>query len=55
MIAPAGRLIGLIVALALLRGERLPERRRMLRRLGGHVRRVLTLEVIALLVFVVGL
>lgn len=55
VIAPAGRLIGLIVALALLRGEQLPDRRRLLRAWAVTCAVVLTVEVVALLVFVVGL
>jgi DUF1707 SHOCT-like domain len=55
VIVPAGWLIGLIVALALLRGEQLPERRMLLRAWALACAVVLTLEVIAVLVFVVGL
>ena len=55
VIPPAGRLIGLIVALSLLRGETLPERRRLLRTWALVCAVILTLEVIAILVFVVGL
>jgi hypothetical protein len=52
---PFGRLVGLIVAISLLRGEALPERRRLLRTWALTCAVVLTLEVIAVLVFVIGL
>jgi DUF1707 SHOCT-like domain len=52
---PFGRLVGLIVALSLLRGEGLPERRRLLRTWALVCAAVLTLEVVAVLVFVVKL
>lgn len=55
VLVPAGRLIGLIVALSLLRGESLPERRRLLRTWAVACAVVLTIEVIAVLVLVVGL
>ena len=55
VLVPAGRLIGLIVALSLLRGESLPERRRQLRTWAVACAVVLTIEVIAVLVLVVGL
>jgi len=52
---PFGRLVGLILALSLLRGEGLPERRRLLRTWALVCAAVLTLEVVAVLVFVVKL
>ena len=55
ILVPAGRLVGLIVALSLLRGETLPERRRMLVTWAYVCAAVLTLEIVAVLVFVVGL
>jgi uncharacterized protein DUF1707 len=55
ILVPAGRLIGLIVALSLLRGERLPERRRLLRTWALACAVVLAIEVVVLLVVVVGL
>jgi Domain of unknown function (DUF1707) len=55
ILVPAGRLIGLIVALSLLRGERLPERRRLLRAWAFACAVVLAIEVVVLLVVVVGL
>jgi hypothetical protein len=55
IIAPAGRLIGLIVALSLLRGETLPERRRMLQTWACAAAAVLAIEIVAILVFVVHL
>lgn len=53
IVAPAGRLVGLVVALSLLRGETLPDRRRLLRTWATVCAVVLTLEVIAAL-FVFG-
>jgi hypothetical protein len=53
LLVPAGRLIGLIIALSLLRGETLPERRRLLQTWAGVCAVVLVLEIVAVLVFVV--
>ncbi len=55
IVVPMGRLIGLVTALSLMRGEQLPERRRMLRTWATVCAVLLTIEVIAILVFVVGL
>ena len=55
ILAPAGRLIGLVVALSLMRDERLPERRRLLRAWALASAAVLLLEVVAVLIFVVHL
>jgi Domain of unknown function (DUF1707) len=52
IILPMGRLIGLVTALALLRGETLPERRRMLRTWAYVCAAVLAVEIVALIVFV---
>jgi hypothetical protein len=54
VLVPAGRLIGLIVALSLLRGETLPERRRLLRTWAVACAVVLTLEIVVI-AFIVGL
>ena len=53
LLVPAGRLIGLIIALSLLRGETLPERRRLLQTWAAVCAVVLVLEIVAVLVFVV--
>jgi hypothetical protein len=53
VLVPAGRLIGLIVALSMMRGEVVPERRRLLRVWATTCAVVLTLEVLAVLIFVV--
>jgi hypothetical protein len=53
IILPMGRLVGLVTALALLRGETHPERRRMLRAWAWVCAAVLAVEVAALIVFVV--
>lgn len=55
IVAPAGRLIGLVIALSLMRGEHLPERRRLLRTWALTCAAVLTLEILAVLIFVVHL
>ncbi len=55
IVAPMGRLIGLVVALSLLRDERLPERRRMLLTWAYVCAAVLAVEIVAILVFVVHL
>ena len=55
IVAPMGRLIGLVVALSLLRGEQLPERRRMLLTWAYACAALLTVEIVAILVFVVHL
>jgi hypothetical protein len=55
VLAPMGRLIGLVVALSMLRGEQLPERRRMLRVWASVCAVVLTIELLAVLIFVVHL
>lgn len=47
---PLGRLIGLVLALSLLRDERLPERRRMLRVWASTCAVVLTIEVLAIII-----
>jgi hypothetical protein len=52
---PAGRLIGLVVALSLMRDEHLPERRRLLRTWALASAAVLALEIVAILLFVVHL
>jgi hypothetical protein len=52
---PMGRLIGLVVALSLMREERLPERRRLLRTWAAVCAVVLTIEVLAILIFFVYL
>lgn len=52
LFVPAGRLVGLIVALSLLRGETLPERRSLLRTWACICAVVLALEIVAVLVFV---
>jgi hypothetical protein len=53
LLVPAGRLIGLIIALSLLRGETLPERRRLLQTWAAVCAVALVLEIVAVLVFVV--
>ncbi len=53
VLLPAGRLIGLVVALSMLRGELVPERRRLLRVWATTCAVLLTLEVLAVLIFVV--
>ena len=53
LLVPAGRLIGLVIALSLLRGETLPERRRLLQTWAAVCAAVLVLEIVAVLVFVV--
>ena len=53
LLVPVGRLIGLVIALSLLRGETLPERRRLLQTWAGFCAVVLVLEIVAVLVFVV--
>jgi hypothetical protein len=53
IVLPMGRLIGLVTALALLRGESHPERRRMLRTWAYVCAVALAVEIVALLVFVV--
>ena len=53
LVPAAGRLIGLIIALSLLRGETLPERRRLLQTWAAVCAVVLVLEIVAVLVFVV--
>ncbi|HKV67883.1 MAG TPA: DUF1707 domain-containing protein [Gaiellales bacterium] len=53
LLVPAGRLIGLIIALSLMRGETLPERRRLLQTWAAVCAVVLVLEIVAVLVFVV--
>jgi hypothetical protein len=55
ILVPAGRLIGLVVALSLMRDERLPERRRLLRAWALASGAVLLLEIVAVLIFVVHL
>jgi Domain of unknown function (DUF1707) len=55
IVAPMGRLIGLVVALSLMRDEHLPERRRLLRTWALASAAVLTLELLAILIFVVHL
>lgn len=55
VLVPFGHLVGLIVALSLLRGEGLPERRRLLRAWALACAAVLALDVVAVLVFVVKL
>jgi hypothetical protein len=52
VLLPMGRLIGLVTALALLRGETLPERRRMLRTWAYVCTAVFVVEIV-ILVFVV--
>lgn len=53
VIAPMGRLVGLVVALSLMRDEQLPERRRLLRVWASTCAVVLTIEVLAILVIFV--
>ena len=53
ILAPAGRLIGLIVALSLLRNETLPARRRTLQTWACVCAAALAVEIVAILVFVV--
>lgn len=53
IILPMGRLIGLVTALALLRGESHPERRRMLRTWAYVCAALLAVEIVALTVFVI--
>jgi hypothetical protein len=53
VLVPAGRLIGLIVALSMMRGEVVPERRRLLRVWATTCAAVLMLEVLAVLIFVI--
>ena len=55
IVAPMGRLIGLVIALSLLRDERLPERRRMLLTWAYACAAVLAVAIVAILVFVVHL
>ena len=55
IVAPAGRLIGLVVALSLTRDEHLPERRRLLRTWALASAAILALEIVAILIFVVHL
>jgi hypothetical protein len=55
VLVPMGRLVGLVVALSMLRGEQLPERRRMLRVWASACAVVLTIELLAVLIFVVHL
>jgi Domain of unknown function (DUF1707) len=55
LVVPMGRLIGLIVALSLMRDERLPERRRLLRTWAAVCAVVLTIEVLAILILFVYL
>jgi Domain of unknown function (DUF1707) len=55
ILAPLGRLIGLVLALSLLRDEQMPERRRLLRAWAWASATVLTLEILAVLIFVVHL
>lgn len=55
VIVPMGRLIGLVTALSLMRDERVPERRRMLRTWALACAAALTVEIVAILVFVVHL
>lgn len=55
ILAPLGRLIGLVLALSLLRDESMPERRRLLRAWAWASASVLTLEILAVLIFVVHL
>jgi hypothetical protein len=55
VIVPMGRLVGLVVALSLMRDEQLPERRRLLRVWASACAVVLTIELIAILIFVVHL
>jgi hypothetical protein len=52
VLLPMGRLIGLVTALALLRGESHPERRRMLRTWAYACAALLAVEIV-ILVFVV--
>ena len=53
IILPMGRLIGLVTALALLRGESHPERRRMLRTWAYVCAALLAVEIVAVIVLVV--
>ena len=53
IILPLGRLIGLVTALALLRGETHPDRRRMLTTWAYVCAAVLAVEIVAIIVFVV--
>ncbi len=53
IILPLGRLIGLVTALALLRGETHPQRRRMLHTWAYVCAAVLAVEIVAVLLFVV--
>jgi hypothetical protein len=53
VILPMGRLIGLVTAVALLRGETHPQRRRMLTTWACVCAVVLALEIVAIIVFVV--
>jgi DUF1707 SHOCT-like domain len=53
ILLPMGRLIGLVVALSLLRGERHPQRRRMLQTWAYARAALLAVEIVALIVFVV--
>jgi hypothetical protein len=55
ILVPAGRLIGLVIALSLMRDEPLPERRRLLRAWALASGAVLLLEIVAVLIFVVHL
>ena len=55
ILAPLGRLIGLVLALSLLRDEQLPERRRLLRAWAWVSACVLTLEILVVLIFVIHL
>ena len=55
VVVPMGRLIGLVVALSLMRDEQLPERRRLLRVWASACAVVLTIEVLAVLILFVYL
>ena len=52
ILLPMGRLIGLVTALALLRGETLPERRRMLRTWAYVCAAVLVVDIVILVLVV---
>jgi hypothetical protein len=52
VVVPFGRLVGLIIALSLLRDERQPQRRRMLQTWAYACAAVLAIEIVAVLVFV---
>ncbi len=53
LLLPMGRLIGLVTALALLRGESHPQRRRMLQTWAYVCAALFAVEIVAVLVFVV--